>query len=293
MDRPSDSTTTENMSDADVDDGLPPGDHALEIAARRGFGPLSPVARQVWHGEASPCVSCGQLVRRDADHCDDCGQDLRDPALEKMRFHAGPWFVLEHIRPFPGVSLERIIRQIHRGLITETSIVRGPSTDFQWRFAVETPGLCRYFGRCWHCHHEVTPSDTYCQACLSYLSYERPHSETRAERSLPDALGPIARATVRAPSDARGERIHPGPPSLPSSGELGRLAGAVRNLETIPSLPARDAPARIGPFRVSWIALGLLVLAGVALIVVARIRGGASSVPHPITPGCVLTGVPA
>ena len=101
---------------------------ALEIAARRGIGPLSPQGTQVWHGFAEPCVSCGQLVKRGASECDQCGQDLSPAMLEKMRIHAGPWYVLEHVRPFPGVSLERIIRQIRRGLITGTSIVRGPGT---------------------------------------------------------------------------------------------------------------------------------------------------------------------
>lgn len=152
---------------------LPAGNHPLEVAARRGFGPLSPMSAQAWHGQAKPCVSCGQLVERDAAACDACGQDLREEMLEKMRQHAGPWYVLEHLRPFPGVSLERIVRQIRRGLITETSIVRGPATDYQWRFAVETPSLCRYFGRCWNCHHDVSPSDSYCPSCLTHLSFQR------------------------------------------------------------------------------------------------------------------------
>lgn len=156
------------------DDSMPAGGHALEVAARAGFGPLSPLAQEVWHGQGVPCVSCGQLARRDSSACDYCGQDLSEEMIQKMRQHAGPWFVLEHVRPFPGVSLERVIRQIRRGLITETSIVRGPSNDYQWRFAVETPGLCRYFGKCWCCHGIVTLSDTYCPHCLHFLSFEKP-----------------------------------------------------------------------------------------------------------------------
>ena len=49
---------------------LPPGNHPLEVAARRGIGPLSPHGAEIWHGHAVPCVTCGQLVRRDATECD-------------------------------------------------------------------------------------------------------------------------------------------------------------------------------------------------------------------------------
>lgn len=197
----------------------PLGDHPLEVAARRGIGPLSPLAHDVWHGDSMPCVSCGQLVRRGTLECEDCGQDLSGEMLERMRAHAGPWYVLEHLRPFPGVSLERIIKQIRRGLITEVSIVRGPSTDYQWRYAVETPGICRYFGKCWHCHHEVAPADTYCPACLSYLSFEKPaepRTLTRSESLQPaladPAVQPIAPAVraFGAPSQVSSPGMPPG-----------------------------------------------------------------------------------
>jgi hypothetical protein len=189
---PPETSTTDTPSPLESDSDPPPGNHALEIAARAGFGPLSPLGRKAWHGDAAPCVSCGQLVRREETVCDRCGQDLSEEMLDKMRAHAGPWFVLEHVRPFPGVSLERIIRQIRRGLITETSIVRGPSTDYQWRFAVETPGLCRCFGRCWHCHQQVSLTDTYCRHCLSSLSFEKP-------RSIPPAPAATSELVPGAP----------------------------------------------------------------------------------------------
>jgi hypothetical protein len=177
-------------------DALPPGNHPLEVAARRGIGPLSPLGHGIWHGEAKPCVTCGQLVPRAATVCDYCEQDLTESMLEKMRAYAGPWFVLEHVRPFPGVSLERIIRQIRRGAINETSIVRGPSTDFQWRFAVETPGLCRYFGRCWKCFERITPPDAQCSRCGAHLSFEAPRSSpplgTSVANVTPTPPGPVA-----------------------------------------------------------------------------------------------------
>ncbi len=256
MDQPPAPTAPDERADLDLDD-LPPGDHALEVAARKGFGPLSPIVKRVWHGDAVPCVTCGQLVRRGDDRCDHCGQDLSEEMVEKMRAHAGPWYVLEHLRPFPGVALDRIVRQIRRGLITETSIVRGPSTDYQWRFAVETPGLCRYFGKCWHCHHEVRPSDTYCQGCLSHLSFEKPRpltaipaAEPRDSSRAGSPTHPEPRASARA-----GSPTHPEPqasaradvpsPRAASGSERTSLTGAPPS--GTGDRPSTHTPASVEP----------------------------------------------
>ncbi len=146
---------------------------------------MSGNAPDVWHGGAIPCVSCGQLVRRGQRECEECGQDLAPETVARMTAHAGPWFVFEHLRPFPGVSLERIVKQIRRGLITPTSIVRGPSTYFQWRFAAETPGLCRYFQVCWNCQASVASTDAQCRACGSFLSFEGSHGQPPAPGNRP------------------------------------------------------------------------------------------------------------
>lgn len=253
MESGQDSATSAQLPDSDASLEAPQGDHPLETAARRGIGPLSPLAEQVWHGNAMPCVSCGQLVLRDQRQCDNCGQDLSDEMIEKMRAHAGPWYVLEHLRPFPGVSLERVIRQIRRGVLTETSIVRGPATDFQWRFAVETAGLCRYFGRCWKCHAAVSPSDAYCPACLSFLSFDSP----KPMRGAPlegDAAG-------RSPDKSTGVPLR-----------LRELSAAI----DVSQLPQReeswDRPARVGRFKATWIAAIVLAafLAALMWIVASR-----------------------
>lgn len=233
----------------------PPGDHPLEIAARRGLGPLSARGREVWHGEAVPCVSCGQLVRRGDIECDDCGQDLTPEMIEKMRAHAGPWYVLEHVRPFPGVTLERIVRQIRRGLLTETSIVRGPATDYQWRFAVETPGLCRYFGRCWHCHDEVGTEETYCKACLSYLGFGKPKAapaprspntpdsspkaETAADEHV-DHDAERARHVLNAPQVPRAPRV---PPTVIPRGDSVRVLPSQLGTTILTAMMTRPSDA--------------------------------------------------
>lgn len=279
---------------------LPPGNHPLEIAARKGIGPLSPIGGGVWHGETRPCVSCGQLVKRELHECDECGQDLSPEMIEKMRTHAGPWDILEHVRPFPGVSLDRVVRQVRRGLITETSIVRGPSTEYQWRFAVETPGLCRYFGKCWHCLQPVLPADTHCRACLSYLSFEKPrvgddgpHMD-RSVAGTPAATPPTDHdkpktvpsfANTPAPlSSTMATRVEAVP--TPSD-ELRQLSAAVGRADLPAHEPVWDDPPRIGGLRATWIAAGMMVIVVVVLVLVTNARSRPPVPAAPPTPGIV------
>lgn len=242
---PTESPQAESDTDGDQTTELPTGNHPLEVAARKGFGPLSKAIDKAWHGEAIPCVSCGQLVRRTQNTCDECEQDLSARMIEKMRTHSGPWYVLEHLRPFPGVTLDRIIRQIRRGLITETSIIRGPSTDHQWRFAVETPGLCRYFGQCWKCHSEVAPSDSTCTRCRALLTYEQ-HEEP----------GHPASGDAAASHD----RV-----LMPTS-HLTALSDAVGRAGVSKAGSEWNSTPRVGGIRVTWIA-GFLVVAVITLLV--------------------------
>ena len=248
-------TATDSVKPQPTDLDMPPGDHALEVAARAGIGPLSPLGRDVWHGESRPCVSCGQLVRRGTKECDHCEQDLRDEMVEKMRVHAGPWYVLEHVRPFPGVSLERIIRQVRRGLITETSIVRGPATEHQWRFAVETPGLCLFFGKCWDCQREVAPTQTNCPHCLSHLNFEQPKP------------APVSVAIPMTP-----EPMETTEPRLHSSGELAELRAAVSQADLPLQEPLWDDPPRVAGIRATWVVLTVLVIVIASLVVLTQSR---------------------
>lgn len=276
MESPEPLNNPEAPTEADPADELP-GDHPLEIAGRRGIGPLSAKSREVWHGNAEPCVSCGQLVERYAAHCDHCGQDLREEMLQKMRAHAGPWYVLEHLRPFPGVSLDRIVRQIRRGLLTETSIIRGPETDYQWRFAVETPGLCRYFGRCWKCHAEVAPGDTVCTICASPLTFEHP-----PVRHAPVPTSPPQASTAEEGTDPRQS-------DPPSKDHLRELTAVLGRGEVPTHDPIWDEPPRIGRVSVTWIAALLLIAAVVALSWVTHIRNQAVREPASPTGPAVLT----
>ncbi len=232
--------------------------NVLELAAKQGFGPLSPRGQRVWHGEGRPCVSCGHLVHRMAKTCPDCGQDLSDGMLEKMRSHAGPWYVHEHVRPFPGVSLERLIRQIRRGVLTRTTVVRGPTTHHQWRFAAETPMLSKYLGCCWVCQSAVRPNDPVCGACGVDLD----------GGFAPDGSAPRKGA---APAEA----------------ELAHLTSALGSLPGSQRVPGQEAAPRLGRLPASWL-IGILAVATLAAVVATvqlrtRTVPPARSVPTDVT----------
>lgn len=219
---------------------------ALERAAQRGIGPLSPLGMKAWHGETSPCVSCGELVHRAQMHCPHCGQDLSLAMITKMQAHSGPWYVLEHVRPFPGVTLERLIRQARRGILAKTTIVRGPTTYHQWRFAAETPGLSKYLGVCWNCQGRVTPESTYCGACDVHLD--------RVPGEMPEPT-PIQRAPVAS--------------------DLAQLHQALR-AAPLPGGPLAEEPSR---FPVVAAIVAIVVVSVAALIVVVNIREKSRSAP--------------
>ena len=236
---------------------IPPGNSAVEIAARKGFGPLSPQATDLWHGDARPCASCGQLVRRDAPSCADCGEDLSEQRLEIMRAHAGPWYVLEHVRPFPGVTFERILRQIRRGVLTATTVIRGPTTDHQWRFAAETPGISKYFGLCWKCQNAVTSLEHACNECGA-------------------DLGEVTDIAIRNPHSAVGENP-----------ELAALRQAARSVPRAPLLEPDRSPS--GPTAVAWIVPIIVLVFVAALFAVVQWRDAEQRQPPPAGPQAVIS----
>ena len=271
------------------DHQAPPGNHPLEVAARRGIGPLSPLVRDAWHGQTTPCVSCGELVKRDQTPCNHCGQDLSAAMVEKMRAHAGPWFVLEHVRPFPGVSLDRLIRQIRRGVLTEISIVRGPETHYQWRFAVETPGLCRFFNRCWRCHAGVSESDRQCPACHSgLLSAKEQKAKSASRHTRPKPAHRQSARERREPAGGPTFAARPQPVL-----ELEELKSAVYAVSARApgAAPARqtpwEPPTQGATVRALWLPITLLVAVLIGLMWMTNCRGQSALPRHPIPPALV------
>ena len=172
-------------------------DHPLAVAARNGIGPLSERSKEVWHGDSAPCASCAHLNSRAAQRCGHCGQDLSQEMLQKMAKHSGEWFVYDNARPFPGVSLERMVSLIRRAALKPTSIVRGPTTYYQWRFAVETPLISKYLGRCWSCQAAVTADDSHCSECKVALDGRRKSEQEQSPPMGPRTPGNGAGALTR------------------------------------------------------------------------------------------------
>ena len=163
--------------------------------------------------------------------------------IGKMRAYAGPWYVLEHVRPFPGVTCERLVRQIRRGVLTRTTIVRGPGTDHQWRYAGETKGLCKYLEVCWNCQGTAAIDQSVCVKCGA-------------------DLGELSDATASSAS---------GGASAGQSSELRRLAAAAKGSPEVEDFDTE--PATVGAVRVSWIIAAMLVAVIGFLVVVAQMRG--------------------
>lgn len=214
---------------------------AVERAAKIGLGPMSPLGQRSWHGDSKPCVSCGELVRFTDNTCRYCNQDLSVEMLIRMQQHSGPWYVLEHVRPFPGVGMERLIRQAKRGVVTATTIVRGPHTDHQWRFAAQTPELSKFVGMCWSCQGSASESDTYCHHCA--VNLDRPPGEIAETRPAPK-----------------------------TSSELELLSSAIKSAGTdrsVSALPQQRIPAWV-------IAGGFTLLATTILLLVIQLRGNST-----------------
>jgi hypothetical protein len=220
---------------------------AVEVGAQRGLGPLSPLGQISWHGEARPCVSCGQLMRRTAARCEHCGQLHTGDMIQKMRRYSGPWYVLEHVRPFPGVSKERLVVQARRGVLTMSTIVRGPSTHHQWRFAAETPGLSKYLGVCWACQAHVHADDLTCPVCRKDLESDGEEVLIEGDETL-------------EPQAADGAEFQ----------ELDELKAAVQAVA--PRRRSADQPATLAGVPVRWIIAALVIVLMAAVYVVVRVR---------------------
>ncbi len=224
-----------HLSDAEAN-------HPLVIGQKSGLGPLSPAGKEVWHGHATPCVSCGQLILRTESKCSSCGQAHNDEMLAKMARLSGPWFVFDHAHPFPGVSVDRILRLIERGQLVRTSIVRGPTTFYQWRFATEAPLVAQHLGFCWKCQHRVSANAHSCLACKTSLN-------GRGEESA------HVTDTTHAGEDAQD------PPLTPELEELCEVAA------TVALAPPKPIAVRPRPVREDAISRGPLIFLAIAVIV--------------------------
>lgn len=118
-----------------------------------------------------PCPYCGRLNDARSFECDDCGGVFEPLSRQATQNAMGPWFIRDENNPFsPGCAYETLRKMVKRGRVTETSIIRGPTTNQFWMFAKHTPGVAILFGTCHGCHSPANPEDFSCGKCGAVLS---------------------------------------------------------------------------------------------------------------------------
>ncbi|MCA9290744.1 MAG: hypothetical protein KDA25_06425 [Phycisphaerales bacterium] len=137
------------------------------------------------------CPYCGH-AQSASERCSAC-RGRFEPLSRRATHNAmGPWFVRDLNRPFqPGLSYEMIVREIDRGRITGTSIVRGPTTRQFWTIARRVPGIAHLCGYCHECDGKVDPSELRCPRCQARFGayLDRNHLGLPEVDPLPGEVG--------------------------------------------------------------------------------------------------------
>ena len=112
------------------------------------------------------CPFCG-VIRADAQQpCPRCTMEDTGATRGATRQRIGPWFVLQARNPSaPGMKFATLLQLVRKGHVTPRSIVRGPTSQQLWTFAVKLRGLSREFGLCCHCGENVEPNALTCGQC--------------------------------------------------------------------------------------------------------------------------------
>jgi hypothetical protein len=219
-------------------------------------------------------------VSADLKRCKSCG-GFFDPLSRQASQNAmGPWFIRDPRRPFrPGCSYETLKHLVARGRVTQTTVLRGPSTRQNWSFAARAPGVANLLGICHNCQREVNPDDERCRACGASFEVEtdRQVLGLAPVHLLPGQAAPeaIADASIGAHHD--------------------------ETIEPVPAAGVVDARARPGSHRALIALLSLLVfvlaVALAVLLVGPRLGldlgpfGGTGEAPRP-APGPASEGPP-
>lgn len=141
------------------------------------------------------CPYCGHAQHDPADRCTACG-GFFDPLSRKVsQQHMGPWFIRDSKMPFrPGCSYDVIVKQVERGRIKPTTIMRGPTTRQYWSIARNVPGVAHLLGYCHECGHRVDPKDAQCPKCRQPFNRPRYRDELGLDPYDPSVFAEAARA---------------------------------------------------------------------------------------------------
>lgn len=125
--------------------------------------PGLPLARQL-------CPYCGHL-QSGAEECEQCKGLFEPLSRQATQNSMGPWQLRDAAKPFaPGFSYDVLKMMVARGRITSASIIRGPTTNQFWSFAIDVPGVAALLGRCHSCRGSVSAEEYMCRACGAVLT---------------------------------------------------------------------------------------------------------------------------
>jgi len=112
------------------------------------------------------CPYCGNTQDAPEERCSTCGGFFDSLSLKVTQQHMGPWFVRDRHNPFrPGCTYEVLTREIEKGKIKPTTIIRGPTTRQFWSVARNVPGVAHLLGYCHACGAHVSPGADNCPEC--------------------------------------------------------------------------------------------------------------------------------
>jgi len=178
------------------------------------------------------CPYCGNTQNEPEDRCAACGGYFDSLSLKVTQEHMGPWFVRDRHNPFrPGMSYAVLKREIEKGRIRPTTIIKGPTTRQFWSVARNVPGVAHLVGYCHACGAHVKPDDDNCSEC----------GEVFFAPKLRDNLGlaPMG-ADVQAKSKLSADGAYAGgtqAPQAPTS-----AAAGLASPEASPPPPTTDQP---------------------------------------------------
>lgn len=146
------------------------------------------------------CPYCGSACGK-ALKCGRC-RGLFDPLSRQASQNAmGPWSIRDEAAPFrPGCSYETLKEMILKERVTESTVIRGPTTRQFWTLASQVPSVANLLGQCHNCHTQVNPDEYMCGSCGAVFSPEadRQHLGLAPVHLLPGQASPeiVAASTV-------------------------------------------------------------------------------------------------
>lgn len=170
------------------------------------------------------CPYCGNTQSEPEDRCGACGGYFDSLSLKVTQQHMGPWFIRDRHRPFrPGASYEVIKREIEKGRIKATTILRGPTTRQFWSVARNVPGVAHLLGYCHACGAHCKPNDESCSECgevffapklRDNLGLAPAGADVQARTKLSETGAPAAGAPTSAQTAGRSAAAAAGGPGI-------------------------------------------------------------------------------